>query len=352
MNFLKVFFIFFSSILYSQVIDEKVIICGVAKNVEAAVPNTIRSIETIGAQFSDYQVIIYENNSGDGTKKLFRNWAKKNSKVIFISENVSHEQLGEESCMRKENRTESIARARNIVLDQIMRSDFDDFKYVIISDLDFAWYPWDVDNIVDTILHPEHEWDAVFANGFYDEFALRTPELPIGYELVGAHYWWFHEKIRNNVAQYFEDKSSSSTWKKVYSAFGGLAIYKREAMKDCRYSGVVTKDLETVTLKWLEEAYKNPNTPLLSNYQTLLNTLPVYNIKSNYIHNRHTYPDHIGVYLNNKYGNGKIVWFSCERDDTLPWTCEHIPFHATMILNGHDKLFINPRLIQTVAGPP
>jgi len=334
-----------------HVINEKVLICGIGKDVEVAVPNTIASIEAIGSQFADYQVIIYENNSKDQTKSLFQKWAAKNPKVIFMSETVSKEQLKKESCMQIRNRTETIARARNIVLDKAMRPQFDDFKYVIIADLDFVHYPWDVANIVDTILHPEHEWDAVFANGSYDEFALRTLEFPIGQELVGDYYWSHHEQLRNKLSalDYFRQ---SQPWIKVYSAFGGLGIYKREAMRGCKYSGVVTKNLEKVALSWLEEASQKQDIPFLEDYQTQLNTLPIYDITEKQISNRKKYPKHMGVRLHNKFGNGQIVWFSCTPPHTLPWTCEHIPFHATMILNGHDKLFINPRLISTVAGPP
>ncbi|MBS0604573.1 MAG: hypothetical protein JSS60_05995 [Verrucomicrobia bacterium] len=52
----------------------------------------------------------------------------------------------------------------------------------------------------------------------------------------------------------------------------------------------------------------------------------------------------MGVRLHNANGLGRVVWFSCTRKCTLPWTCEHVPFHASMILKGHDRLFINPRL--------
>ncbi|MFV0339465.1 MAG: hypothetical protein ACK5MA_02380 [Parachlamydiaceae bacterium] len=41
---------------------EKILICGVCKDVELAVGPSIRNIEKLGKRFQDYTVIIYENN--------------------------------------------------------------------------------------------------------------------------------------------------------------------------------------------------------------------------------------------------------------------------------------------------
>ena len=341
-KFLTLLFLFSS--LSANVVNEKILICGVAKNVERALPNTIKSIETLGENFLDYTVIIYENNSHDRTKEILNNWQANNPKVIFISENVTSERLRAESAMKLEYRIESIARARNIVLNLAMKSCFDDYAYVIMADLDFS-EPWDIANILDTIIHPEQEWDAVFANGSYDLFAFRSPEFPIGYELIGPMYWWklieFKQIIKDS-----ESFNPSHSWKPVYTAFGGLGIYKRESMRGCHYYSYVTKDLEVVTQKWLERAALDPSTPYLKEYQMLLTSLPIYNLYASYIEGRSQYPNYIGLRLFNEYGNGSIVWFSSDGPYTLPMTCEHVTFHATMALNGHDKLYINPRLIR------
>jgi hypothetical protein len=130
------------------------------------------------------------------------------------------------------NRTEAIARARNKVLDIAMEDAYVDFKYVIWVDLDLP-RPWDVSNILETILHPEEEWDAVLANGAYDLFALRDPEFPVGFELIGDAFYLYLEQIRSRFIL-----DPNGPWRKVYSAFGGLGIYKRSAIKRCRYSGV------------------------------------------------------------------------------------------------------------------
>lgn len=232
------------------------------------------------------------------------------------------------------NRTEAIARARNIVLKVAMGKQFDDYKYVIWADLDFL-EPWDIESIVETIFHPEQEWDAVFAYGAYDLFAFRSAECPIGFELLGVSYWEKLDQIRKAFTF-----NRESPWKKVYSAFGGLAIYKRTALKNCHYSGVITKDLEKLAAVWLEKARGQERICFLKEYEELLKKGMVIDLEGDRLDQRDTLPEQIGV----RKPKSKVVWFSCTPNTTLPWTCEHIPLHASMILNGHDKLFINPKI--------
>lgn len=331
--------VLFLQILHADAapICEKVLICGVCKNVEKAVPNTIDSVKRLGEQFLDYRVVIYENNSCDKTKELLREWAKGDNHVILMSEDLPKKKLAKQLQMKICNRTEAIALARNKVLGEVMQDKYRNYKYVIWADLDFL-DPWDVDQIVETILHPEQEWDAVLSNGAYDLFALRDSEFPIGFELIGNIYW---QKINEIRSRFILDPNGS--WRKVYSAFGGMGIYKRESIQGCRYSGVVTRDLEMAVLRWLKLAHEIKNVCFLEDYDKLLREARIINLFTARLGNRKALPDEIGVRLNNAFGMGKVVWFSCTPKKTLPWTCEHVPFHASMALRGRDKIFINPR---------
>lgn len=328
---MKFLLLLFLTSLQATLVPEKVVICGVARNVEAAIPNTIQSINELGSHFAGYRVIIYENNSRDQTKKLFREWAEKDPHVTFFSEMLSPKQLRSRAAMGRINRTEGIAKARNIILDLVLSKSFNDYKYVIWADLDFL-EPWDVKHIVDTIVHPEQEWDAVFAYGAYDRFALRSPEFPIGFELIGDP-WWKHLDVYD---QFTVDKEQ---WKKVYSAFGGFGIYQREALKGCRYSGVVTKDLDTMMVQWLKKA-REEKRPLLNLYEELLAKEPSIELKGKTLPIKKADSPNLGVRL----ADGQITWFSYTPGMTLPWTCEHVPLHASMALRGHDRLFINPKI--------
>lgn len=325
----------------SPLISEKVLICGVCKDIEKATANTIKSIELLGAQFSEYHAIIYENNSKDKTAAILRKWAEANPHVTFISEHVRNRTFRAECHMKRGNRTEAIARARNIVLNQVMQERYQDYKYVIWADLDFR-EPWDIENIVDTILHPEQEWDAVLANGQYDLFAFRDAQFPLGPELLG-NYWWSH--IREVEAQVSFDRKGK--WRPVYSAFGGLGIYKREALRGCHYSGVVTQDLENAILSWLEKAKQTKDVLFLKEYSEIIQALPLIELRKTHLRHRKNHPEEIALRLHNHLGLGKVIWLSCTGDHTLPNVCEHITLHASMAQRGHDKIFINPRLIST-----
>lgn len=325
---------------HSAVIQDKVLICGICKDIRPYIANTMKSAEHLGNQFLDYRIIIYENNSTGSTPAILKRWAKSNPKVICTCERFNKLQLIERSIAKTLSRCEQIAMARNKVLDIVTRPEYEDFKYVIWADLDFE-DPWDISHIIETILHPEQPWDAVFANGAYDLMAFRDEEFPIGYELLGRSYFTDIEEIRSRFVL-----KQSDPWRRVYSAFGGLGIYKREAIKGCLYSGFVTQDLEKVVLQWLKRArLKTSFVPLLRQYEELLSSLPIIRLTDNFLANRSNYPPKIGLKLANSYGLDEVVWFSCEEKEPLPCVCEHIPFHASMALKGYDKLFINPRLI-------
>lgn len=323
------------TVLNSQAeVKEKILICGVGRNIEEAVPNLIESVNRLGSKFLDYRAIIYENNSTDGTKDLLKKWADGDPHVIYISEQLSAKTLSGESSMKMTHRIEKIARARNIVMDIAMQKNFDDYKYVLWADLDHR-KPWDVGPIVETILHPQEDWDAVLAYGAYDLFAMRSPKWPIGFELLGDFYWKNLDTFRNGFVL-----DRDGPWEKVYSAFGGFGIYKRESIRGCRYSAVATKDLEKAAAIWLSLAKRQESCPFLKEYEAFLENGPVIDLKGPFLKDREKYPDRLGMRLL----KGKIVWFSCTPKTTLPWTCEHIPFHASMIVHGKDKIFINPKI--------
>ncbi len=327
----------------ASTIQDKVLICGICRNVEKSVPNDIASMEKLGSHFSDYRVIIYENNSSDRTVELMRAWAQCNAKVLFLSENLTKQQALDASPMKAIERFVLIARARNKVLDVIMKEEYEDYKYVILADLDFT-HPWDIANIIDTIENPEHEFDAVFANGHYDVLAFRNEEFPIGYELLGNPYWNLINRTRAS-ASFKKIFDKSSRWTRVYSAFGGIGIYKREAMKGCRYSGTVTKDLERCLIEWV----KIPNGFLLKEYQEMLTKYPILDITTERLYKLHPSYTPIGMRLFNEHGLGQIAYFSCKTSQSLPCTCEHITFHASMLIKGSNRIYINPRI--TVINP-
>ncbi len=329
-------------------VSGKVIICGVCKDVEKAIPYSIKNLETLGALFDDYAIFIYENNSSDRTAELLKDWETKNKKITITSEIVDDEILSE-TCFNKtiQNefyRPERIARARNIVLAQAMNPELDSFQYVIWVDLDFE-HPFPFQAIIDTF-YSQIKWDAVFANGIddkgnlYDTYALRDYSLPIGAELIGNQWWDMRGKLKLKL-----DKKG--TWYPVFSAFGGMGIYKRDALKGCKYSALVTKDLESFEKNLIfSEEWSNHREIQL--YFTELKKctsvveLPISPHKEMPYYSR----DYLGegFTLGEKEENGLIFRMNSGVGQ-YPSICEHVPLHASMSLHGHKKLFVNPALV-------
>jgi glycosyltransferase involved in cell wall biosynthesis len=287
--------------------DQKILICGVARDVAAAVPQTIANIEELGKRFKDYRVIIYENNSTDGSTGLLKQWAAENRHVQVISENLSADQLAP-------SRTERIAAARNRTLQVARQPDYADYPLLLMADLDFR-HRWPIEQIVQTV-ESDLEWDCVAANGIdhngsiYDWYAYRDQTFPVGPEIIGD-CWWTPLPGRGA-------RISKQSWAPVYSAFGGLAIYKREAILPHSYSGTVTP------------ALRNLYAHIFSTPRGLYGRIDL---------NPNTDLSKIDVTF-----RPCAAWEhpSCPERITC---CEHVPLHAAMFLDGHGKIFINPDMV-------
>lgn len=287
---------------------EKVLICGVCKNIGPAVFNTIKNIELLGNQFADYSVIIYENNSSDKTSFVLSQWAKINKKVTFISEKIPAHKLAP-------TRIENISNARNIVLSLARDPKFFEYKYLIWADLDFE-KPWPINEIVKTIESPV-EWDCVSANGirnrsYYDRYAFRNETYPFGPELLGDDYFW------PELWKSWFSISDADNWIPVFSAFGGLAIYKTQSILNFYYSAHPTEDLKNY-------------------YQQILHSISLTN-------------SHLQRYLSlmnmniNDLSHVPIE-FQLDDQNNSGVCCEHLPIHASMALHGYGKFYINPKMI-------
>lgn len=328
--------------LESSIIHERVLICGVCRNTESRFFSTKKILESMGRLFDDYRILIYENNSVDRTPKLLHAWKNANPRVWFRSEFLSREEL--ENKIVNINRDgslfvpEQIARARNIVLEEAFTPLYDDFPYLIWVDMDFTLSP-DLDGLIDTF-QSQKEWDAVFAYGiapstaYWDWYAFRDKNNPIGPELLGSE-WYQLEDERKKLRLTRQD-----AWHPVYSAFGGCGIYKKASIQGCRYSATVTPDLEL----FYREILKDQSHPQVARYFDLNQHLTaIYRIdEPRAFLPPVSHPD-AGIVLHS--GPNALIWRMNTFVYQYPSICEHVPFHASMIVRGHDRLFINPKLI-------
>jgi len=321
-------------------LPQKVILCGVGKNVESSISYSMKIMEKIGSLFSDYRIIIYENNSSDDTPSLVKQWAENNDRVFAISEYVEKNVLEKILVNRLDNNDfhppEAIARARNIVLKHALSDVYKDFDYLIWMDMDFIIEP-NYEGF-EEIFTTTQEWDAVFAYGikytetFWDFYAFRDPCYPLGSELLGNDWWYLPKSL------VFK---KNDPWYPVYSAFGGCGIYKKSSLKGCSYSALVTDDLEQFSHTIIE---KHSSHPMVKKYfENLKNLNKTVFIPSPQDALNDIRDKSVGIITHPLFN--KVIWRMSSYAYKYPSVCEHVPLHASMIIRGHDKLFINPRLV-------
>jgi len=303
-------------------LSDKILICGVGKNVARGFENVKRCAEKLGSFFDDYHVLIYENNSTDSTVQLYENWALANPKVSFTHETLCDEALSREVLMKGDYRTQLIARARNILLEQARQPQFADYAWILMADLD-EFDPWDIPSIIKTIHHPERPFDAVFSNGNYDTYPFRHPTSELGPEFLTHRFWQLN--VSNWIKYHLSQLLKNGRWLRVESAFGGIALYRKEAILSSSYQGRLD---EAIVERELKRSFQNDQ--ILRLHQGLRSKMEYHRAEFRIAIAEHLFDDPTLKLLH-------------ERFPHLPlYRCEHISLHQGMIANGYDRLYINP----------
>ena len=303
--------------------------CGaVTRNLEKSFPNFKQFMYSLFGELTDLQLFIYENNSTDSTKKLLEDWATVDKRVHVKCEVFSKEFLLEQGYARAYDnipcRMESISTARNKLVEWMesfgMGVGEDDLTIFIDPDIPTVF---NVDCLASLCRSFPQGAHAFFANGlsgnmkYYDAYAYRDTQHPFGAELLGEEIFDF--KYKSVIKQIPFDAQPIP----VLSAFGGLGIYKSICIRGLRYSATPTQDLHTLNLRIMKE---NPDHLYVKKVKEKPTT--------------HIQGASQGIYLFDK----ELFYRNCSGYN-FPVICEHVPFHASMIARGYDKLFVLPPLI-------
>jgi len=301
-------------------INENVLVCGLVKDCAKTLEYNISLALDLVNSFEKSKLIIYENNSKDNTK-LILNKYKDNEHVLIMSEDIDAVSIKKNSKIWAYTeitgsdhpcRIEMICNARNKVLSEINKAEYDEYNYVIWIDMDSNGY--NLKGIANSFLS-KHQWDVVYANGiengsYYDLYALRTDERPYGPEIIGEHFWKNMSKITMTY------KGSLIP---VYSAFGGIGIYKKEIFKKYTYDCIVNEQVEQFYNKYIID---NPlNLEMKRIVENADKKFP-----SGY-----------------KSKNQTIFW-KANSGYNKPVVCEHVCLNFALINDGY-KIFVNPLMI-------
>ena len=205
------------------------VICGLARDVAEILPVTIARIERIGETFGDYRVVIYENDSRDDTRSQLLAWAELNHRVRVIVETIGDPV---NPCARCLHRATRMANYRNRCL-EVIRDEFSNFDFALVLDTDLKG-GWSYDGIANTLGHDN--WDFVGSNGIIFKRVGRELNVPIQYDA-----WAF--RLDENLSALPTGTVNVMRWQRgqplvpVTSCFGGLGIYRMNALLAARYSG-------------------------------------------------------------------------------------------------------------------
>jgi len=250
-----------------------IVITGVARNCGKNIIQDIKRLHKALEDCNNLKFLIIESDSSDDTLEKLAYLKNKIKDFYFLS-------LGELKNKIPE-RTKRLAYCRNLYLEELENNKiFKDAEYLLVTDLDGTNELLTKKGIASCM--EINDWDVCTANQngmYYDIWAFRHPllspndcwkvygfmvnELGISSKLakikaLKSRMFWFIKSLKP-----FE----------VDSAFGGLAIYKRNAITNIRYIGVDENGHEVCEHVALNEQIKEKGGKIYINPQ-LINCYP------------------------------------------------------------------------------
>ena len=221
---------------YAQLKKMRLAVCGLARNCASKLPATIRFIETLSTYFESTTIVVVENGSRDKTRAILNNWADSCSSLHIIDGKVPGEENASDTNANpyySVKRVSRLAALRNQYLDFLKAQAVEpDFVLVLDFDVDRI----SLEGVLDSFTR-EADWDVATAYGYslsptlleryHDTYAL----VPLGEENILQLETGLKAIQRN-----WKQDIASSELVRVYSAFGGLAIYKYKQIIDLRYT--------------------------------------------------------------------------------------------------------------------
>lgn len=223
--------------------DSNIIVCSIVRDAAMGLRNNRPVIDALCKLCNDYRIIIFENDSKDDTKYILTDWHNTASTKIHIYLKDTDGKRTIPSTHETKNkdpfysfychkRIDKMACLRNQYMQAI-----DDIKfeadYVIVVDLDVARLSL---NGILTSFQSQIEWDAVTAFGY-----STSPRLKRRYHDTYALCLWGDQdqpqtmdKIKT-LDHHLGTLRPTDDWIRIASGFGGLAIYRFEAIKGLRY---------------------------------------------------------------------------------------------------------------------
>jgi glycosyltransferase involved in cell wall biosynthesis len=223
-----------------KVKNTKLVVCGLARNVEANLPKNLKLLGSLRQYFSSVDIIIVENDSTDGTKLILADWQKEDKKNHLLVEDIGLDPVSKGPFT--EHRISLMANFRNKYLEKA--NAIGSFDFALVIDLDI--FKFDIHSIIATFASAE-KWDIVSGFGrnivtqsltpvYFDVFALV--------EKGGSPIQKYTAII--SIQKRLTRLCKSKKWIPVDSGFNSLAIYKGEIFQSNAKYGCMKTDSEEI----------------------------------------------------------------------------------------------------------
>jgi len=209
------------------------VICGCCRDVEAHLSRVLESMHAIGSQFRDYQIVIFENDSRDATRRILEDERQRFPGAVTL--------LLEDG-MPSPKRTERLAYIRNRLLETARSIDPGNEGLLLMMDMDDVAGEGTLAETIHTCFdYPYESWDALATNRrfvYYDIWALRIRQhIEFDFAEMCGKYRSI-EGQRKYFLRFRRQIRRSDRLLPVLSAFGGAALYKMSALQGKHYVGL------------------------------------------------------------------------------------------------------------------
>ena len=177
-------------------IPHRVLICALARNVGASIEKCARRLELVGETWLEYKILVFENDSTDGTREALRAWQTRNPRVSLLECGKDapqckfrHEEgYALEASNRRRTRMVQMAKYRNRYL-EAAEQEHERFTHVLVADFDGKGSV-DRDGMR-AVMERADDFDCVACNGLmhlppfystpttYDAMAFLAIEKPL-----------------------------------------------------------------------------------------------------------------------------------------------------------------------------
>ena len=227
--------------------DSIIVVGGLARDCEANLLKNLNEILKLKEKVKELFICILENDSSDKTPRIMDDFCRLNENVIVKHFSETEFDVNIKTGAAK-SRICRLAKYRNMLLDLMERcSNVINYNVIIDWDLDEL----DSMQILNAIEEAPSDWGAIFADGrykwqyknykqsgfrdkskIYDTFALLENDMDI--ETISFKG---KRKFRMfQMALMYGRLLNKEKYVKCTSAFGGIGIYKHDAISGCRYS--------------------------------------------------------------------------------------------------------------------